>query len=216
MIRWLDSTAWLTVSSADCTRAITCGTLEWRAIQARSNFSAVSEPPTSSWISRAIAARSSSTLVCRCWASSCSRCFEATRSRSALTRARRVSAASTACSERRHQPRQVVLLQVVGGAVAHRLDRGVLADLAGDEDEGHVARIRLQQLERDQAAEARHVVVGDDDVPGLGERLEEVGLGLDPARMRHDAAARQVRQQQLVVELGVLEMEDPEDAVPAG
>ena len=31
---------------------------EWRAIQARSNFSAVSEPPTSSWISRAIAARS--------------------------------------------------------------------------------------------------------------------------------------------------------------
>ena len=34
----------------------------------------------------------------------------------------------------------MALLQVVAGAVAHRLDRGLLADLARDEDERHVAR----------------------------------------------------------------------------
>ena len=56
--------------------------------------------------------------------------------------------------DRGDQAREVVLLQVVGGAVAHRLDRGVLADLAGDEDEGHVTRVRLFQLVREMAAEA--------------------------------------------------------------
>ena len=66
MIRWLDSMAAVTVSSAPCTRACTSAESECRAIHARSNFSAVSEPPTSSWISRAIAARSISMLVCRC------------------------------------------------------------------------------------------------------------------------------------------------------
>ena len=70
MMRWLASTACDSVSIAELTRDFTSGVVEWRAIQARSNFSAVSEPPTSSWISRAIAARSCSTLVCRCCASS--------------------------------------------------------------------------------------------------------------------------------------------------
>ena len=183
MIRWLDSIAWLTVSSADCTRAITCGALEWRAIQARSNFSAVSEPPTSSWISRAIAARSMLDAGLQVLRELVQALLRGDQLAVGLDPRAPGLGRVDRVHQRRHQPRQVVLLQVVGGAVAHRLDRGVLADLAGDEDEGHVAGVGLQQLERDQAAEARHVVVGDDDVPGLVERLEERRPRTRPARV---------------------------------
>ena len=47
----------------------------------------------------------------------------------------------------RHQPRQVVLQQVVGGAVPHRLDRRVLADLARDQDEGQLPAAVAQHLQ---------------------------------------------------------------------
>ena len=59
---------------------------------------------------------------------------------------------------------------------------------------GIVAHARLQQVERDQAGKARQVVVGDDRVPRLVERFEERDLGIDAARLRVQAAAREVRQ----------------------
>ena len=98
-------------------------------------MSAVSEPPTSSWISRAIAARSCSTLVCKCWASSCRRCFEATELAVGLDPGAPRLGGVDRVQQRRHEAREVVLQQVVAGAVAHRLDRGLLADLARDQDE---------------------------------------------------------------------------------
>jgi hypothetical protein len=116
--------------------------------------------------------------------------------------------------QRRHEPGEVALLEVVARAVSHRLDRGLVADLARDEDERNVARARLQQLEREQAGKARQVVVGHHHVPGLDERFEEGVLGIDPARLRDEAAAHEVGQEQFVIELRVLEMKDPKHAVP--
>ena len=152
---------------------------EWRAIQARSNFSAVSEPPTSSWISRAIAARSLSMLVCRCCASSRRRCLLSPSSRSASRRRAPRLVGLHRVQQRGHQARHVVLQQVVAGAVAHRLDRCVLADLARQQQEGHARAARLQQVQRHQAREARQVVVGDDRVPLLLERAQELRFGID-------------------------------------
>ena len=64
--------------------------------------------------------------------------------------------------------------------------------------------------------EAGQVVVGDDRVPGLVERFEERAFGIDAARLRVQAAAREVRDEQLVIELRILEMEDAKDALTSG
>ena len=48
----------------------------------------------------------------------------------------------------RRQPREVVLENVVVRAGAHRLDRGVLADGAGDDDEGALELARLDGCQR--------------------------------------------------------------------
>ncbi len=142
MMRWLDSSARASPSRAPTRHArASRPSSAWRIIQARSNLTAVSEPPTSSWISRAIAAALELDAGLQVLGELVQALLRGDRARrSARSRARRICAGVDRVQQRRRQPRQVVLQQVVGGAVAHRLDRGVLADLARDQDERHVAR----------------------------------------------------------------------------
>ena len=67
--------------------------------------------------------------------------------------------------------RGVAFHQVVVGAGLHGRDGDVLADRSGDDDERDVEPLFLGELQRLQAVEVRHGVVGDDQVPGLpGQR----------------------------------------------
>ena len=115
--------------------------------------------------------------------------------------------------QRRHQARQVVLEQVVAGAIAHGFDRGVFADLAGHQDERDVASTGHQQIERHQTGEARQVVVGHDRVPGLVERQQKVGLVVDAPGRDIQPAALQMRQRELMVELGVFQMQQSQAVI---
>jgi two-component system chemotaxis response regulator CheY len=101
-----------------------------------------------------------STLVCRCWASSDRRGGGVLQLAVGAWRARWVVVGGDGVFHRRRQPRQVVLEQVVAGAVAHGLHRRVLADLARHQDEGQqVLPALAQDLQRLQAGEARQVEV---------------------------------------------------------
>ena len=108
---------------------------------------------------------------------------------------------------RRHQARQVVLQQIVAGAVAHRLDGGVLADLAGQQDERDQPAALLQQLQRHQAGEARQVEVREDHVPRLEQRIAVLGLALHAPHDAGDAAAPQVGQRQFVIQFRILDVQ---------
>ena len=114
---------------------------------------------------------------------------------------------------RRHEPREVALQQVVAGAVPHRGDGGVLADLARDDDERDDAAARLQHLERGEAGEAGQVEVGQDHVPVAAERLLEFGGGLDAQGVGLDAAAAQLRHGQHVVEFRILDEQHAQGAL---
>jgi hypothetical protein len=115
--------------------------------------------------------------------------------------------------QRRNQPRQVVLQQVVAGAVAHGLDRRVLADLAGNQDEGHVQTAGLEQVQCHQAGEAGQVEIGQHHVPFLLERGQEGRLGVDAQGLHLQAAAAQVRQGQFVVQRRILQVQDAQRMV---
>ena len=67
--------------------------------------------------------------------------------------------------DRRDQARQLVLADVVVGARLHAADRHLLADLAGDDDDRHVRRVRADHLQRRAGAEPGHHVVARDQVP---------------------------------------------------
>jgi hypothetical protein len=108
------------------------------------------------------------------------------------------------------QAREIGLEQVVAGAVAHRGDRDVLADLARDQDEGQRSLRRLGDVEGGQAREARDVEIGQDDVPVALERGAEGGLGVDPRRLDLRDGAAQVGHHQFVVEFGILQVQHPQ------
>ncbi len=105
------------------------------------------------------------------------------------------------------QAGEVGLEQVVAGAVAHGGHRHVLADLARDQDEGQRALERLDDVERRQAGKAGHVEIGQHDVPAFLERGPERRLGIDPGRLHLDAATAQMGHLELMVELGVLQVQ---------
>ena len=65
------------------------------------------------------------------------------------------------------QTLQVALHQIIVGTSLHRRYGDILADPAGDNDEGEVEAGLLQNLERLGGAETREVVVGENDVPRL-------------------------------------------------
>ena len=85
----------------------------------------------------------------------------------------------------RRQPREVVLHDVVVRAGTHRRDGGVFADRAGDEYEGQIWMLLANDRQRLGAAEARHRVVGDDQVPLAVVQLAAQRIGaVDPTRER--------------------------------
>ena len=77
-----------------------------------------------------------------------------------------------------HQARELAFDDVIVGARLHHLHGHVLADRARHDDGRKVLATRLQQLQRGQPAEARHLVVGDDEVPRLAVqcRLHRLGV----------------------------------------
>jgi hypothetical protein len=95
------------------------------------------------------------------------------------------------------QARQVVLHHVVLGAGPHGGHGGLLAEGAGDEDEGQVGVVGADDLQRPVAPEAGHGVVGEDDVPGaLGEGGAHGRLVGHPLPAGPEAGGLQVVQQQ--------------------
>ena len=106
------------------------------------------------------------------------------------------------------EPPQVLLEHVVVCTGAHRVDRGVLADGAGDDDERNVFGLLAEQAQRLGGAEALHRVIAEDDVEGArGERVEEVGAGFDGPGFGLEAMPAQLTSNQLHVVGGVLDEE---------
>ena len=102
--------------------------------------------------------------------------------------------------DRRPEPGEIALDDVVVGPGAHRLDRHLLADRPRDDQKRQVEPACPQHLERPRGAEERHVVVGDDHVPGRALERPPHGLGgLDPGHGGLEALARQVPGDQLGV-----------------
>src|SRR5882762_6008991 len=66
--------------------------------------------------------------------------------------------------DRRHEPRPAFLEHIIDGALLQRLDGALLADRAGDEDEGRVGTLRSGDLQRVRAVETRQSVIGQDEV----------------------------------------------------
>ena len=114
------------------------------------------------------------------------------------------------------QTRQVVLQQVVRRAVAHGLDCAVFANLARNQDEGQrrgPGQLPLaQQLQSLQAGEAWQVVVGDDQVPRLGQGGNKFRAGLDAPLQHLQGAPTQLRHDQRVVQLRVFQVQQADGA----
>jgi len=86
-----------------------------------------------------------------------------------------------------------VLEHIVGGTGLHRLDGEVLADGAGEEDEGGVGQLRVRELQGLEPAEARQLEVGKDEVvPAVPQSLM---IARPPADHR-DGAVRPFRGEQ--------------------
>ena len=119
-------------------------------------------------------------------------------------------------AHRRGQARQVVLQQIVRRAVAHRGHRGVLADLARQQHERQHRPFALEQLERLCAGEPGHVEVRQHHVPRPpGQRLAETVFGVDPHRLYLEARSFELRARQLMVDLGVFQVQHAQHLVRA-
>ena len=115
--------------------------------------------------------------------------------------------------DRRAQPQHVLFGDVILRPGPHHRDRGVLTDLARDDDERRVVAQPLQQLEGGERPETRHVIVGDDYLPRLPPRarLPERPLhllgGADQLVEGLVAAAAELAQKEQRVVLRVLDQE---------
>ncbi len=110
--------------------------------------------------------------------------------------------------DRGHEPRTIVLHDVIDRSPVQRLDGPLLADRRRDEDEGNVGRARANDLERPDAVEAREAVVGENEVrPELRQRRAQRGLGVDPQRFRGEPALAKVAREQLGVLHDVLDQQ---------
>ena len=97
--------------------------------------------------------------------------------------------------DRGDQAAQVVLDDVVVGAVLHRIDGDLFADRARHENERHFEAAIANHRERGGAAEARHRVVGNDEIPvvtveRLAQRVRRCRHACARARSRPAAGAR--------------------------
>ena len=93
----------------------------------------------------------------------------------------------------RDQPPEIALGEEILRACLHRLDRDVLADRARDEDEGRIGITRPQQGEGRRAAERRHAVVANHEIPRMTIEGGRHGRrGVDPLVCRLVARALQL------------------------
>ena len=108
-----------------------------------------------------------------------------------------------------HQPRQVAFHQVVLRARPHRGHRRFFADHPGHDDERHVEGGRPHDLQRFRGVEARHVVVGKDNVPFMRvQRSHQVFRVVHPAGVGSVPSRPQLFQQQQRIDFGVFDDED--------
>ena len=96
---------------------------------------------------------------------------------------------------RAHDPREALFQHVVRGSELEGLDRQLLAEHSGNEDERHIRRSLRCDLQRRHAVEGRERIVREDQVQTASlERRDEVLAGLharnvagDPAYLEHVA-----------------------------
>src|SRR5688572_25664664 len=82
--------------------------------------------------------------------------------------------------DRRPEAPEIVFENVIVGARSHRIDGGVFADRARDDDEGNVRIVIAKQVKSIGRAEPLHRVVAQYDVPrGVLDGSEEVAPSLD-------------------------------------
>ena len=107
----------------------------------------------------------------------------------------------------------VALDQVVVGAGLHGGDGDVLADVAGDDDEGHVGIELMHLVQRQQAGVVGQGVVGEDDRPGAFAQGARHALGvLHAAVVRRVAGAAQGQQQQVKIVGRIFDDQDVDGA----
>ena len=109
------------------------------------------------------------------------------------------------------QALQAILEHVVRGPGFHQLDRELLADGAGDENDRQLRRQRAHERQGGVSAKARHVVIREHDLrPHFGERRAKGCLGLDALRGKLDIPAPERALDQLGVRGRVFEDQDAE------
>ena len=100
----------------------------------------------------------------------------------------------------RGKPGEAALHQIVVRAGHHRLDRDILTDRAGHENERDVGVPFLADLERGEAAEARHGKIGQHDLRReLLQSAAQIGLGLNATSGEIELRALQLMQGDLGV-----------------
>jgi len=108
--------------------------------------------------------------------------------------------------DRRQEAAGLAFQDVVLRARFQCRDRHLLTDRAGDEDERHLARMLAHHRQSIGAVEARHAVVGDDNVPGVvGECGAKVVCGVDPAKVEMVVAALELADKEIGIVLRVLD-----------
>jgi hypothetical protein len=110
-----------------------------------------------------------------------------------------------------NETREVVLDDVVVGAVFHRLDGNLFANRARHEDERHLEPAVAHHCQRGGPAESRHRVIGDDQIPVVAIELFGKCLGVvDASAVGLVAALAQVLDQEQRVGFGVLNQQEAE------
>ena len=113
--------------------------------------------------------------------------------------------------ERRQEPREIVLHDIVVRAGLHHVDGDVLADRARNENERDVAPRLARDRERLAPVELRHGEIRDDEMrPELVQLAPEVRFGLHPAALEVEPSAFQLALDQLGVGFAVLREQYPE------
>ena len=104
---------------------------------------------------------------------------------------------------RRYQAGQIALHDIVLCTCPHADDRSVFADGAGNENEGNVGIVALDDIERARATEIGHRVIREHDVPFLLECLQQFGLGVQALPFKAEVRALQIFDQQQGIVLRV-------------
>ena len=113
--------------------------------------------------------------------------------------------------DRRRQPHEVALEDVVGRAVLQGPDGVILAQGSGDEDERDVGDDFARDPERAHAVELRHGEVGEDDMrTEFSDLAPEVLLALHAAREHGKAGALELALGELGVALDIFYHDDSE------